>query len=328
MVNGGGMDMRVFRITWCCVVCGLLCSGNAFGAPPDPMDRSLNQFSQGLQHLVESSNNLVQSNDVLSADNKVLKQREQSLSQQSIFFDKDNARLEQELSGYKEKTKDKVEINKQHETKLIEYKALLGKLDQEIALKKISWVERQKQQTFVLKLLEITNNGGTVEQNIQAIKETQTQMSRQVNEGGKRIKGLENEWKELSFWYGSPAVSVPQLTATRNELKEQLAGLKNSGISEKWEQDQAQIQKLEMGVQNLIKQHSSYTKELQVIESKNDEEEKTPKSWADEKKLLQNLNQLKRDNKSLQRQAADLRRDLVEWDKKKSALETIVTVNK
>lgn len=134
--------------------------------------------------------------------------------------------------------------------------------------------ERQKQETFVLKLLEIVKKGGTVEQNIQAIKETQSQMSKQVNEARERITVLESEWKELSFWYGSPAVSLPQLTAIRNELKERLASLKNSGISEKWERDRAQINKLESGVQNLIKEHSSYARELQVIENKYDEEEK------------------------------------------------------
>lgn len=315
---------RVFK----CVAFGVICAGNVFAAPPDPMDRSLNQFSQGLQHLVESSNNLVEANDLLNADNEVLRQKEQSLLRQSDFFDKDNARLELELSGYEEKTKDKAELNKERESKLDESKALLIRLDQEIALKRISLAERQKQETFVLKLLEIVKKGGTVEQNIQAIKETQSQMSKQVNEARERITVLESEWKELSFWYGSPAVSVPQLTAIRNELKERLASLKNSGISEKWERDRAQINKLESGVQNLIKEHSSYARELQVIENKYDEEEKTPKFWADEKKLQQNLNQLKRDNKTLQRQAADLRQEMVEWDKKKSALETIVAPNK
>ena len=307
---------------------GMICTGNVFAAPPDPMDRSLNQFSQGLQHLVESSNNLVEANDLLNADNEVLRQKEQSLSQQSDFFDKDNARLGQELIGYEEKTKDKIELNKQHETKADANKALLIKLDQEIALKKISLAERQKQETFVLKLLEIVKKGGTVEQNIQAIKETQSQMSKQVNEAGERIRGLESEWKELSFWYGSPAVSVPQLTAIRNELKDRLAGLKNSGISEKWEQDRAQIKTLDTGVQNLIKEHSIYARDLQSIENQYDEEEKPPKFWSDEKKLPQNLNQLKRDNKTLQRQAADLRQEMVEWDKKKSVLETIVIPNK
>ncbi|MBP6342843.1 MAG: hypothetical protein KA403_02805 [Candidatus Omnitrophica bacterium] len=320
--------MRKLSWVFKCVACGVICAGNVFAAPPDPMDRSLNQFSQGLQHLVESSNNLVEANDLLNADNEVLRQKEQSLLRQSDFFDKDNARLELELSGYEEKTKDKAELNKERESKLDESKALLIRLDQEIALKRISLAERQKQETFVLKLLEIVKKGGTVEQNIQAIKETQSQMSKQVNEARERITVLESEWKELSFWYGSPAVSLPQLTAIRNELKERLASLKNSGISEKWERDRAQINKLESGVQNLIKEHSSYARELQVIENKYDEEEKTPKFWADEKKLQQNLNQLKRDNKTLQRQAADLRQEMVEWDKKKSALETIVAPNK
>lgn len=320
--------MKIVRIILGCAVCGVLWAGNVSSAPPDPMEHSVSELSQGLEHLVESSDNLAAANEQLSISAKALRQNEAALQEQSRFFDKNNARLEQELTGYQDKTKDKVELTKQNQAKAKEHKALLVKLDQEIALKKIALAEREKQQTYVLKLLEITKKGGTVEQNIQAIKDTQIQMSRQVNEGRERINALENEWKELSFWYGSPSVSVPQLTATRNELREKLASLQKSGIYEKWEQDQRQIQKLEDGIKILVKHHNNYLEELQTIESKYDNDKNQPQFWTNEKKLQQNLNQLKRDNKGLQRQAADLRRDMVEWDKKKSALEGIVSRDK
>ena len=309
-----------------CVIWGL--GSCVFAAPHNPAERSLNEFSQGLQSLADSSNSLVEVNDQLIEQNRPLKKNYVFLERQLRSLGQNNAQLEKELIEYEDKTKDKLDIMKQNQAKVDEAKARLVKIDQEIVKKEISLAERQKQQDYVFKLLAITNRGGTTEQDIQMIQNTQAQLVKQANEGRERLKRLENEWQELSFWYGDSSASMPKLTATRDQLKERLGSLKKLGVFEQWRHDQSQIQKLDREVKGLVKRHSNYLGALKVIENEYIGNKESAQSLADDKKLQRNLGQLKKDNKTLQKQAADLRLEMVEWDKKKSTFEHILGQNK
>ncbi len=311
------------------VICGLfvmtglsssLCAGSS--------ERSIGELSQSLQSLVDSSNHLVAANDELTGRNNALKQKVDSLRARNNVLSKSIEQLTGELAVYQQKTKNRTGIVEENQSKIHEAEARLLKMDQDIELKKIALAQRQKQQEYVFKLLAMVNSGATVEGNIQTVRKTQEQLVKQMEEGRRRVEDLQGQWKELSFWYGDASMTVPQLTGTRDQLKEKLAALNETGVSEDWSDRQAQIQKLNKEIKALAKSHLSYSKTLEVIESEYVGKDATAQARSDERKLQQTLNRLKKDNKTLQRQAADLKFDMIDLDKKKASLEATLAKNK
>ena len=321
--------IRRFKIIFCFGVCLVFWTGSRiFAAPLDPTEHSVEELSQGLQSLVDSSNQLVQNNDDLTVRNQNLKRRVDFLDRTSRALGENNAQLEKDLAGYEEKNKNKHGIIEQNQVNAQNAKDQMVSIDQQVAMKEIALAERQKQQKYIFELLTIANNGGSIDQDIQMVKATQTKLARQVNDGQNRLQDLENEWKELSFWYGDVSISVPKLKTIQDQLKVQLDDLKKTGISERWSRDQNQIQKLDREIKGLVKQRLSYLGALKAIENKYIGSAVSTQSQADEQKLQANLKQLKKDNKALQKQAADLRLEMVSLDKKKAGLENILSLNK
>jgi chromosome segregation ATPase len=321
--------MRRFKIIFCFGVCIIFWTGSRiFAAPLDPTEHSVDELSHGLESLVDSSNQLVQNNDDLTVRNQNLKRRVDFLERTSRVLEENNVQLEKDLAGFEEKNKNKHEIIEQNQVNAQGAKNQMINIDQQIAMKKIALAERQKQQKYIFELLTIADKGGSVDQDIQMVKDTQTKLARQVNDGQSRLQDLENKWKELSFWYGDVSISMPKLKITRDQLKAQLDDLKKTGISERWSRDQNQIHKLDGEIKGLVKQRSSYLGALKVIENKYIGGAVSTPAQADEQKLQANLRQLKKDNKGLQRQVTDLRLEMVGLDKKKSGLENILSLNK
>ena len=122
--------------------------------------------------------------------------------------------------------------------------------------------------------------------------------------------------------------AMPQPASNFEKLKVQLDDLKKTGISERWSRDQNQIQRLDGEIKGLVKQRSGYLGALKAIENKYIGNAASTQSQADEQKLQANLKLLKKDNKRLQKQAADFRLEMVGLDKKKSGLENILGLNK
>lgn len=267
-------------------------------------------------------------NDELTLRTRTLHQKADFLRGKNKGLEQNIVRLNDELAVYEQKTKDSKGLVEQNQNKVDDTKTRLLKMDQEIEMKKIAFAQRHKQQEYILKLLDIVKSGGTVEGNIQTVKKTQTELVKHLEEGKRRLEDIEAQWKELSFWYGDASLTTPQLTLTRDGLQEKLTVLKGVGISQNWSSYQAQIQKLNRDINELSKSHSSYAKTLEAIESEYTGKDATAQLRMDEKKLQQTLTRLKKDNKSLQRQAADLRFEMIDLDKKKSSLEAALAKNK
>jgi len=321
--------MQRLKVIFCFGVCLVLWAGSRISASPlDSTDHSVNELSHGLENLVDSSNQLVQNNDALTVQNQNLKRRVDFLQRTSRSLGENNARLEKDLAGYEEKNKGKHEVIKQNQINAQGAKDRMVNIDQQVAMKKIAHAQRQKQQKYIFELLTIADNGGSIDQDMQMIKDTQAKLARQVNDGRNRLQDLEGEWKELSFWHGDVSISMPTLKTTRDQLKAHLGDLKKSGISERWSRDQNQIQRLNGAIKGLVKQRSGYLGALKAIENKYIENPVSTQFQADEQKLQTNLKQLKKDNKRLQKQVSDLRLEMVGLDKKKSALEDILGLNK
>lgn len=320
------MEMIVRLIIGLCCLMTCLFGGlpSVFAWAPE---RSLNQLSQSLESLVESSDHLVVANDELTLRTRALHQKADSLRGEKNVLDQSIAQLNEALTVYEHKTKDRKGLVEQNQIKIDDAKARLFKMDQEIEMKKIALTQRQKQQEYIFKILNIVNSGGTVEQNIQTVKRTQTQLVKQMKEGKHRLEDLEAQWKELSFWYGDASLTKPQLTVTRDQLGERLAALKGIGVSENWTSYQGQIKVLNKDIKELTKRHASYVKTLEAIESEYTGKDPTAQLRADEKKLQQTLARLKKENKTLQRQAADLRFEMIDLDKKKSFLDAELAKN-
>lgn len=322
------MMMR-FSIILCFGACFVFWTGSSiFAASLDPTEHSIDELSQGLQSLVDSSNQLVQNNDALIVRNQNLKKKVDFLERTSRTLGENNAQLEKDLAGYEERNKDKHEIVKQNQVDVQAAKDQMVNIGQQMAMKKIAFAQRQKQQKYIFELLTIANNGGSIVQDIETVKDTQAKLAKQVTDGQNRLRDLEGEWKELSFWYGDISISLPKLKATRDQLKMHLADLNKTGISERWSRDQNQIQRLEGEIKGLAKQRASYLEALKAIENKYVGNSISSQSQADEQKLEANLKKLKKDNKILQKQTADLRLEMVGLDKKKSRLEDILGLNK
>lgn len=311
----------------CCliVVCLFVFLPQAFA---QTQGHSVDQLSHGLQSLVDSSERLATVNDTLTAQNRALQKKLDVLRQKSGDLAASNVRLNDELVLYRNKTGEKAGSLELNQKRAEEFKERLSGMNHEIEMKKIDLSQHQKQQEYVLKLLNIVNGGGTVEQNIESISKTQNHLARQLQESDRRIGDLESQWKELSFWYGDSSQTLPQLAATRDQLKDKLAVLNASGVSENWSAYQKKIWELEKETKELDKSHSIYQRTLEVIENNYVGKNSTVQLRSDEKKLQQTLNRLKKDNKFLQKQGADLRMDMINLDKKRSILETEVIKNK
>lgn len=305
------------------VIAGL--SLPAFSGSSDP---TVGELSQSLESLVEGANRLVAVNDELTARNNTLKEKSDSSRARNELLIKSNDQLSGELAVYQQKIKNRTEVVEHNQLKVNEAEARLVKMDQNIESKKIALAQRQKQHEYVFKLLAIVNNGGMVDQNIQTVRKTQEQLIKKLDEGRRRVEDLEGQWKELSFWYGDAALTLPQLKGTRDHLKEKLAALKGTGVLEDWSDLQAQILKLKKEIKTLSQRHFSYFKTLEVIEKEYLGKDAAAQAGSDERKLEQTLSRLKKDNKTIQRQAADLRFEMIDLDKKKTSLESSLAQNR
>jgi chromosome segregation ATPase len=286
--------------------------------------KSADDFSQGLQALVESSEQLEIKNNDLMAIDKELKLRIDAFNSDLIKINLNNSELQKKLTAYNDTNKDKESKYKELNNEQDKKKSQLDGLDKEIAINKIHLSERKKQQEYLLELIGMVQKNGRVDLDHSVIMENQQKLKQILIGSIDRNSNLEKEWKRLSFWYGDTKFSIAELSGIRERLKNQIGELKKENITENWAKNHYQVQKLDMEIKSLIQQRNSLIGALELIENKYVGGERKSQTLEEEDKLQKNLVKLKRENKGIQRKVNELRLKMIELDKKKSYLEKMI----
>ena len=286
--------------------------------------KSADDFSQGLQALVESSEQLEIKNNDLMAIDKELKLRIDAFNSDLIKINLNNSELQKKLTAYNDTNKDKESKYKELNNEQDKKKSQLDGLDKEIAINKIHLSERKKQQEYLLELIGMVQKNGRVDLDHSVIMENQQKLKQILIGSIDRNSNLEKEWKRLSFWYGDTKFSIAELSGIRERLKNQIGELKKENITENWSKNHYQVQKLDMEIKSLIQQRNSLIGALELIENKYVGGERKSQTLEEEDKLQKNLVKLKRENKGIQKKVNELRLKMIELDKKKSYLEKMI----
>lgn len=286
-----------------------------------PKSPSVSEFSRGLQGLAESTDRLQRENDRQERLNAGIKERVGFLEKNVGQLTKENQQLEKEILELGEKTKGKDEQIKQIQDSAQKSLDALKKTDQEIALSQIAFAERQKQQKYLLEILTLAREKGSFHIEMKSVLENQETLRQKASSGLKRVEDLEREWKELSFWYGDSTVSLPQLTDVKNKIQEQIKGYQRNNVSAQWTRNHTEMKRMEKEIKEIVFQHDLYMDMYKALESKYIEGDLSKEVQQEEQKLQINLTHLKRKNKALQKQAGELRYEMVNLDKKKTELE-------
>ena len=312
-----------------CLFC-LLFAGRVetiLAAPWDVKTKSVDEFSSGLQALVDSSVQLEATNNEAAGINADLKQRIEELNTQINSAALNNTDFEKQLDGYKDKNKDNELKLHELEDAQAKNKERLDDLDKEIAFTKIRVSERKKQQGYLLELITIAQKNGKVDLDHSVIIENQEKLKRQVKDSLSRMIAFEKEYKVLSFWYGDAAVSMPELTKIKDEIVMEIDSYKKENVSEKWAKNRNQLQTLEKDIAASIQERNTHSVALEAIENKYVTKSGSSKKLPEEQKLQANLVQLKGENKKLQKKVTDLRAVMVNLDKNKAKLEKMLGDN-
>ncbi|MBL8013486.1 MAG: hypothetical protein JNN05_06510, partial [Candidatus Omnitrophica bacterium] len=218
-------------------------------------------------------------------------------------------------------TKNKSEQVKQFEESIKKSQDALKRTDQEIALSRIDFAERQKQQNYLLQILALAREKGVVHMDMKSVVENQEVLKQKVIYGDKRVRELEREWKDLSFWYGDTNESLPQLMAIKKQLHDQILIYQQLHVSDQWSREHVEIDKSEREIKELVFTHDLYKDMLKVLDNQFAGERRSKESVQEERKLQLNLSRLKQENRHLQEKVQELRLQMVNFDKQKARLE-------
>lgn len=291
------------------------------GQPVPKNSPSVEEFSAGLTGLAESTDRLADENVRQERQNADLKQRVSLLEKKFGQLIQDNRQLETEILALNEQTKGKDDALRRLEGDGQKSLEDLKKVDQEIALSKIALAEREKQQKYLLEILALVRKKDPVQLDMKSVLDNQEVLKERLTLGEKRVEVLERKYKELSFWFGDVAVSLPQLNSVKKQVREQIDGLRKNNVSDQWGRNHLEMRSLEGEIKEIVFQHDLYMDMASALESQYAKGGSSKESRQEEQKLEINLSHLKRKNRALQGQAAELRFEMVNLDKKKTELE-------
>lgn len=301
---------------FCAIVCPL-----TWAALEDLGQKSLDEFSQGFQGLVESTARLEEENNQQQQLNEGLKRKVDALIKSIGQSTLNGDQLQKKLGELNEITKGKSEQIKQIDNIVRKFQDDIKKVEQEIALSKIDLAERQKQQSYLLQILALAREKGAVHLDMKSVLENQEVLKQKVSYGNKRVEELEQEWKDLSFWYGDPNLSLPRLAVIKKQIQDKILEYQKLRVSDQWGQDNMEIKNSEQEIKELVFRHDLYKDMLKALDNQFTGEVRSKESVQEQKKLEINLSRLKKENKQLQEKVQDLRHEMVNFDKQKADLE-------
>lgn len=296
-------------------------SCSAWAALGEFKQKSVDEFSQGFQGMVDSTSRLETQNIQQKTLNDDLKQKFDLLQKNMNQTLLNNDQLEKELAGLTDQTKSKSDQIQQVDDHVKKFQEDIKKIEQEIALSKIAFAERQKQQNYLIQILTLAREQGTVHLDMKSVLENQEVLKQRVNYGNKRADDLQREWKELSFWYGDKNESLPELSAIKKQLLEKILEYQKLNVSDQWAQNHLEIKKNEQEIKELVFRHDLYRDMLKVLDNQFTGAARSKEAVHEERKLQNNLGRLKKENKQLQERVQNLRHQMVNLDKEKAKIE-------
>jgi chromosome segregation ATPase len=311
--------------------CGILImtAGPAWAVQRTSFVSSADDLTARLQDFKQSVSRLEQANAEFFEHNGNLKERIRQGKSTLESLKQDHAQLKKNAEAYDSKTHKQSDELRAFETGVAELKSKLGSLEQEINFKQQDASDRLVRQKVVWDQLAAVKANGVAdlaEHNAAEASDLVAQkvgLAQELASRQPRLRQLEAQIAYQSLLSLDPVASLPRLTQERDKLETQLAALSPS-VKEKAPLDKAQIYKLKAEIAQLSKVRSERANLLQMLELQYDRSQKSARSASSEKKLQDSLAALKKDNRALRQQAADMRFEMIDLDKRKTRLEKIV----
>lgn len=316
------------------IVCGLLWVAGPSSAARRAGLPSAGDLTERLEGFRDTFSRLEAANSEFLEYNRNLKAHLEQGKSEVQSLKKQHDELEKEAQLYAVKTQKKSAELISFETKKDETKARMQSIEQDIVMKQLVMHERMRRQQAIWEQLAAINNKDGVaqlqEHNTEALAQTlkeKVELSRQLKESQGRLADLEAQVAYQSILRQDPSVSLPKLTAERDHLNQKFSVVSADSVLSP-PVDFNQLKKLNFEVNELAKRRSDQTNLLQMLDSQYDKNEKLTKNSPQEKKLQESIAVFKKDNKLLRQQAADLRFEMVDLDKRKARLERVVKSSK
>jgi chromosome segregation ATPase len=315
----------------------LFCSVSFFAGPSLAANRSfvrpsVDDLTESLQVFRESVSKLEDSNAELSEYNGNLKEHIQQAKAGLLSLNKEREQLEKDAKLYASKTEKKSGELDSFDGQMNQIKDRMQSVEQDVSLKQRAIEDRLRRQQVIWEQLAVAKDNQSIdklnERNTTASAEIVTEkveLTHRLEDARKQLEDLKEQISYESVLREDPAASLPKLTAQRDNLRQKLASLSPGPVSnQKSPVDPNELKRLNFEVNELARHYSDQTNLLQMLESQYDKNQKLTKNAAEEKKLQESINPLKKNNKLLRQQAADLKFEMVDLDKRKAQLEQAV----
>ncbi len=307
----------------------MMAAGLAGAAQRTSFVSSADDLTERLQDFRQSVSKLEQANEEFSEYNGSLKEHIQQGKAALESLRQEHTQLEDNAKAYDSKTHKQSDELKTFEAGIAELKGKLQSVEEQINLKQQQAGDQMVRQKIVWDQLGAANANGVAdldERNAAEAAELVAQkvgLAQELSSRQPQLRLLEADIAYQSLLTLDPATSLPRLTQERDKLAAQLAALSPSA-KEKAPVDKGQIAKLKTEVAQLSQLRSERANLLQMLEIQYDRGQKSTRSASSEKKLQDSLGALKKDNRALRQQAADMRFEMIDLDKRKTRLEKFV----
>jgi chromosome segregation ATPase len=308
----------------------MMCAAVVLPASAWATRRSTEALSESLQGFEQSIAKLQDANSRLSDYNRDLKAHIQQGKNTLKSLAQENEQLEKDAGLYASKTEKKSGELNTFEIQMNQIKGQLQKIDQDLDAKQQKLNAQLRRQQVIWTQMGLAKDKNAIDQleerNVEAsaaVIKDKMELNEDLRNAEDRIAGLEKEVAYQSLLRQDPQISLPKLASQRDELRQQLASL-SSNADQAPPIDPNQIKKLKSEISELDKRRTQDTNLLQMLQAQYDKNQRMAKNVAEEKKLQDTIAALKKDNKSLKQQTADLRFEMVDLDKRKAHLENIV----